>query len=220
MAYPSQSQGRKKKRELRSQLNTQKNAGLAGSSGVGGGSEGGGGDGVKIVRSRPPIKRMFGEGEEEEQEWEIGEVVVQEEEMSAREKFLTKYMHLNSLEALTRENEGGAGYSREGNCRRIPTVIPPLPCDPEGVIPSHVVRVRGLPVGLRLLAWPVLVQNQQSGGRGGGNKDGGGGGGKSSGGGFEKRGKEEEGETIPHCVEMVVLQYVLTHCRADTFQVC
>ena len=35
-----------------------------------------------------------------------------------------------------------------------PAILPPMPCDPHGAIPSHIVRVRGLPDGLRRLAHP------------------------------------------------------------------
>jgi hypothetical protein len=85
----------------------------------------------------------------------VGEEGVQEEEeVSARETFQAKYAHLNTLGAIQRENADKAvalAVSRLPGLNRMPELAPPVPCEAEGVIPSHILRVRDLPVALREL---------------------------------------------------------------------
>lgn len=86
----------------------------------------------------------------------FGEEGVKEEEeedaVSARETFQVKYAHLNTLGAFQRENADKAvalAVSRLPGLNRIPELAPPVPCDAEGVIPSHILRVRDIPVAMR-----------------------------------------------------------------------
>jgi len=74
-----------------------------------------------------------------------------EKDETARETFQRKYCHLNSAQVLMQENVLLAVLDmQEGvSLRGIPMEIPPVPCDPGGAIPSHVLRVRGVPTHLR-----------------------------------------------------------------------
>jgi hypothetical protein len=77
------------------------------------------------------------------------------EEQTARAMFLARYRHFNSAEMLRAEHMEALGNS-EGNVedKQPPHLAPPLPSDPGGVIPSNILRVRGLPDSLRHLEDP------------------------------------------------------------------
>ena len=92
------------------------------------------------------LRGVFGEESVQEEE--------EEEEVSARETFQAKYAHLNTLGAIQRENADKSvalAVSRLPGLNRMPELAPPVPCDAEGVIPSHILRIRDLPVALREL---------------------------------------------------------------------
>ena len=166
-----------------------------------------------------------------------------EKDETAREKFQRQYCHLNSAPVLMQENVLLVVLDRQErvSLRGIPTEIPPVPCDPGGAIPSHVLRVRGVPTHLRdpltdgskmPIGTPIrteLYSKLDSAatcaattvfghGVAAGNGVGRGGGGA----GWDGVGGNGESEQVSqeHYLEALLRKYVLIHCRPSLQQVC
>ena len=129
-------------------------------------------------------------------------------------------------------------YAHTG-AKQAPSIIPPMPCDPRGVIPSHILRILGLPNDLRNVTAPAMPATEQrkvggsdktsGSGRGGANggttvaspaQEGSGGGGRWVGeGGRASETRHGTSDKSEHYLEARIREYLISFCRPSERQI-